>query len=401
LAPLALNAYIIELPDQTIDVPGLNLSSQDYSTSPDFSSIWDGMISRLTIASPKYTWTIPPNCTYGDFCSFGLQYQAPALSCRAPEQQELTVTPYNTSMAPTDMWLFYDSSVSQLDSERWNGTSGNLPLLINYVSMSSSDVDHGDLAVNITGGVQGVLCECMDGTYQANFTSFGNTVDVFSTLLRYENNMTEACDFENPSDQNMSNACYQYAQNSLAICSSFALNFEGQLGCIPAEDYVFSDVMNNVIFDEIMDYGRGLDSDHKYTLAPRVGNLSATMVDLFTNLTLGLLPTLGATVEEDVSIDGVLVWRFEAITLWAIYAPALTTVIGVVFYGLYCINANGMAMDNKFATFLITTRTDELDRVYRVAHDHALLMETKIIYDKNGRFVVDSHEGSSATLGYA
>jgi hypothetical protein len=32
------------------------------------------------------------------------------------------------------------------------------------------------------------------------------------------------------------------------------------------------------------------------------------MVDLFTNLTLGLLPTLGATVDEDVSINGVLVW---------------------------------------------------------------------------------------------
>lgn len=400
LAPLALNFDLIELPDQPIQVPGLSLSSQDYSTSSEFNSIWNGMIARLTTASPKYTWTIPQECTYGDYCSFGLQYQAPALSCRAPAQQELTVTPYNTSMAPNDTWVFYESLVSQLDSERWNGTSGSLPLLINYVSMSSSDTNNVTLAVNITGGVQGTYCECVDGTYQANFTSVGDTVDIFSTLLHYNNNMTETCDFANSSHQNTSSACRQYAQNSLAICSSFASNFEGQLGWIPADDYVFSDVMDNVILDKIMDYGRGVGPSHKYTLAPRTANLSATMVDLFTNLTLGLLPTLGATVEEDVSIDGVLVWHFEAATLWAIYTPALTAVLGVVLYGLYCIHANGMAMDNKFATFLITTRTDELDRVYHTTHDHALLMETKLIYDKKGRFIVDTHEDSSAALGY-
>jgi hypothetical protein len=399
LAPLALNVNITSF-NETIEVPSLSLSLQDYSTSPNFSSIWDGMIARLTVASPKYTWTIPQECMYGDYCSFSFQYQAPALSCRAAEQQELTVTPYNTSMSPNDTWVFYDSLVSQLDSEQWNGTQDNFPLLINYVSMSSSDPNNVTLAVNITGGVQGTHCACVDGTYQANFTSLGHTVDVFSTLLHYDNNMTETCNFANSSHQNMSSACRQYAQNSLAICSSFASNFEGQLGWIPADDYVFSDVMDNVILDEIMVYGRGVGPNHKYTLAPRAANLSAAMVDLFTNLTLGLLPALGATTEEDVLVDGVLYWHYEFETLWAIYTPALTAVLGVVLYGLYCINANGMAMDNKFATFLITTRTDELDRIYHAAHEYALFMETKLIYDREGRFVVDSREDSSAALSY-
>jgi hypothetical protein len=112
---------------------------------------------------------------------------------------------------------------------------------------------------------------------------------------------------------------------------------------------------------------------------------------MFSNLTLRLISTRGGQdmITANARMwDGSNVWIYTPRRLWATYLPAVTLAITVALYGIYTIHASGIAMDDKFSSFLLATQNAKLYEMCGEAADFEELQRLQLIHQNKGTFVV-------------
>jgi hypothetical protein len=360
-----------------ISAPILDLYVEMFSTSDLYGDIWRKLIVQLEEELPEDNWSVPLDC--GEACFFTIQYDAPALSCRDLSPDEYTVTAYDSSASNTS-WTFYQFDDTTLNNElEW--TANNPPFIFNYVPMSFKS---NPSTMVSTGSPTGSICQCKDGTYEAAFLYSNNTIkfiDFEDTALLsdgYANNCT---------NMDTSAECSNYRDNAYQICVGFTQSLSGSM-VLDLVTGRTSGGKSPLVVEKFANYSLNYVDDGITYFEPRYANLSEALPLFFANLTLGLLPGLGqiANITGEVSNNDQK-WDYSAIALFATYIPALAVVLPIAAYGLYCIHANGRAMDSKFSTVLLTTRNVEIDGVYDKADNFDELMGKKLVYAKRGCFV--------------
>jgi hypothetical protein len=382
LAPGALTVGSLPPTSISTPVPTPNLSVENYSTSLRWIGVWNLLVPDLEAVSPESTWSVPPGC--GETCSFKVQYEAPALSCRDLLDNEYTVVPYSPS---TDSWMFYDFNTGTL-SMQTNWTKSNPEFIVNYIPMSYRR-DHP--TVVSSDPPTGSMCQCKDGTYEAEFTYANKIITLATKIISYSNKFTGTC--TEVDSETASNGCQNYKSNAIQICGRFTTPLHGQhnitAGRPPGNLY------DAVIYERLFNVSFDATGEGNVYFQPKFTNLSETLTSFFSNVTVGLLPKLNETATTSVEVlDSTRRWKYEPKTLFAVYTPALAAVLVIIAYGLYCIHANGRPMDNKFSTLLLTTRSGELDGIYDTADDFNALMSKKLVYAKRGYFVPETRESS-------
>jgi hypothetical protein len=385
-APGALTTGFPPWNTTNLTVPTLNLSADHYAVSDLYADFWDDYIAQLEQKSPEDNWSVPAGC--GDTCSFKVQYEAPALSCRDMSADEYTVKAYDSS-ASSGNWTFYDFNSTKFSQDMdWN--ANNHPFIFNYVSMNfTSNPPEMVWSKPPTGSI----CQCKDGTYEANFNYANNTITLNTTILSYRNAYTSNCTEGDPNVA--SSECKLYKNNSIQTCIDFTKKLSGVMTLDLAKGTGNDGTHSPLIVEELADHSINYDGNGTIYFEPRFKNLSEGLTSFFSNLTVSLLPALNLTADVPVRVrENRQVWKYEATALFAAYAPALAAVLAIAAYGLYCIHANGRAMDSKFSTVLLTTRNGELDGVYEGADNFDSLMGKKLVYAKRGYFVPNAQDPS-------
>jgi hypothetical protein len=115
-----------------------------------------------------------------------------------------------------------------------------------------------------------------------------------------------------------------------------------------------------------------------------VPNLSQTITDLFSNLTLSLMVIRDDVAEVEVSNwDGRVVWSYDKTTLWSAYGPALFCAILIAAYAIHCVYTNGSGMDVTFSEFLLVTRNHQLDHMCQAVENNGQLKQ-KVLCFRDG-----------------
>jgi hypothetical protein len=173
-----------------------------------------------------------------------------------------------------------------------------------------------------------------------------------------------------------------------AVCYAFATAFRGRFG--QSGTLLAGDLLPRVLLPPF-DFADLLREVPQWTDF----NLSQTLVDMFSNLTVSLISTPYSD-NNKISVsavvwDGTNVWVYTTWVLWASYLPALLLAIPVALYGLLSIRASGIGMGDKFSTFLLATRNPELDYICKEAEDFEEFQNYRLIHRERGTFSVDHH----------
>ncbi|PVF92457.1 hypothetical protein CPB86DRAFT_183917 [Serendipita vermifera] len=119
-------------------------------------------------------------------------------------------------------------------------------------------------------------------------------------------------------------------------------------------------------------------------------NISQIVEHSFSTATLGLLLLIGSVLAS-VKVANGSAWLFKPLELWIIYGSALLLVLFAGLYGLYLARVGDIVREKKFSSFLIATRTNDLDDV--CVHNYDTIMSTKLRHDaETGRFLVSKDE---------
>ncbi|PVF92798.1 hypothetical protein CPB86DRAFT_159049 [Serendipita vermifera] len=376
-----------------LSVPTMSLTVVRYSESSQ--SNWIPFLEEVESKPPESGWSVPPAC--GAACNFKVQYDAPALSCRDLLPNETSVAPYNSNINYTDgIWRFYDLNDTKLfDGFKWSDQKPEFTL--SYIPMSFNLDNRSMISY---GPPTGSVCQCRDGKYEVEFKYADHAIKLTPTLLSYSNAFTSTCtevDFEVATK-----ACQTYKQNAFDICRDFTHPFQYYKGISLAENKTDIFTYSRFIFQKYFDINLDSHGDRNAYLRPKFTNLSETLPSILTNLTVGLMPKLQEGVNVPVNVTYYArTWKYEPKELFAAYIPALVAILAIMVYGLYCIHANGRAMDGKFSTLVLTTRSGALNGVYNKVDNFDELMEEKLVYAKRGCFVPETEEASEIRLKQA
>ncbi|CAG8552389.1 12947_t:CDS:2 [Acaulospora colombiana] len=341
------------------------------------------MIAVVIQALGLVTTFAPSALTVGSFPPRSAQLSAPAL--------DLSTEYYAASQRYLGIWNNLIARLEENPPEAyWSVPSGRM--------VPTPLMDSGDFMISILrsyfkkrSGPKTTLHS--DGTYEADFKYANNTVTLNTNLLSYSNSFTSNC---TEADSGVaSDRCQTYKDNAFAICQNFTIPLQGfkeihlETGAPPGNLY------NSVVYQRLFNVSFNFSGDGSVYFQPKFTNLSETLPALFSNVTTSLIPELGGTTSLSVEVeDNTRIWEYDPKALFAAYAPALAAVLLVGAYGLYCIHANGRAMDSKFSTLLLTTRSGALDGVYDTADNFDALLEKKLVYAKRGCFVPENREPS-------
>jgi hypothetical protein len=373
----------------TLDVPTSDLSTSYFTgglgVPSTFDSRWGGVLEDSLSGNPESLSYPPIDC--GLACSFKYQYEAPSLICRDLPASEYTVGEHGST---GDTWKLYNGNQENLSSSNpW--TRDNIPFIVNYIPLSSGNQLP---ALNTSTVPVGSSCQCQDGTYEIDFQYEYGTIAMKSTVLYPRNSFTDNCTSLSRNEQFLSESCGNYASKSSTTCFWFAGLLQGSiLFNNTARNFTYEGNFNPLIMEKLFTYDLDPPADGFFQPADKSHNLSEALPQLFSNLTVNLLPLQNTTKYIDAFVeDSGPVWVYDARELWAAYAPALASVFVIGLYGFYCIHANGRPMDNKFSTFLMTTRNKELDEAYDGVHAFDGLLKKRLVYSKEGHFVIDPRE---------
>lgn len=336
------------------------------------------------VEPPENSWGHVPECANG--CTYSIQYDAPALSCRDLRSDEYTVQDYSSTNSTTTSWKFYDLN----DHELWGYDEWTIdipPFIANYVPVSlTSDGSHAPTFETL-GARTGSSCQCQDGKYETRFTYKENLITL-DTTLSYTNSFTNNC---TANLFPLSYECLNYGINALATCQDFAFALQGSLSVDLTNGRSSNSNFRPLILEKIGSYSTNTSGDGNVYFKPKFANLTQALLEYFSNLTVSLIPWLNGTTEMDIEVlDSGSLWDYDPYQLWEVYAPALGAVFLAVLYGLFCIHANsetGRGMDSKFSTLLKTTRNQQLDEMYQKAGDFDNLLRSRLVYAKRGHFM--------------
>ncbi|PVF92799.1 hypothetical protein CPB86DRAFT_790788 [Serendipita vermifera] len=393
-APNALT-IVDSTPSTSMDlsVPTLNLSVVYYSQSTEWQRLMDNL-GEVEAEPPKSGWPVPLGC--GAACTFKIQYDAPALSCRDILPNESSVTPYNPNVDyPEGIWRFYDLNVTKLLDFQWS--NNNPEFILSYIPMTYY---FDNSSMTSSGSPAGSVCQCRDGRYEVDFEYSSHGINLTPALLSYNNAFTSTC--TEVDSEVATSACQIYKNNSVEICRGFLEPFRWYKGINVTENRPDDFVWDETVFPNYFDMNLSWEEDRLLYFRPKITNSSKTLSSLFANLTAGLVPILKEITNVPVKIAYYPQrWNYEPKELFAAYIPGLVVILAIVVYGLYCIHANGRVMDGKFSTLVLTTRSGKLDGVYDKVDNFDELMEEKLVYAKRGCFVPETEEPSEPQLKQA
>jgi hypothetical protein len=388
LAPSALGGRPSEQAPRDMEVPIFSLSSQSQFTTESYisnshyrvviaslnlSTLGDERINSVLLNLPELTWAIPQGC--GLKCTFYFEYSAPGLECR-------DIVPVGP-LDPTNPVIYRaNSSVYPLNlTEPPSPQNIDAPydLSINYTEMTNvwSYVTLPHPAP--FSREAGTYCRFYQATYNASFELYSNssTQQASTSIISHGGYLSQGkTAAATPVYGNWEGLA------SWAICYAFARAFLGGSGIYEAKDIPKANPVLASVFS--MNASTG-----SFELA--VSNLSQTLMDLFSNLTLGLISTRGGKdmiIANGTTWDGSTVWIYTTWILWAAYLPALILAVAVALCGLYTIHESGIAMDDKFSSFLLATQNVKVHELCGKAANFEELERIQLIHQKRGTFVV-------------
>jgi hypothetical protein len=386
LASGALTVAPSEQVSRDMKIPIFNLTSQAQFAagtldpirrlsleSLHLTTMGEERINSVLLDLPEVTWDIPQDC--GLKCTFYFEYNAPGLKChdvipdgsQGPPLPDLDYTVYqaNSNLYPRNM----TASPSQ-------GIDVDSPydLSINYTGITNA------FSPNMTfSPTAGTYCRFYQAIYNASFdlNSNSSTQRASTSIISYGDYLSWG---ETPAIVPF--YVTHGEPNLWAICYAFALAFQGNFSIFDGGDIA----PNQPVLASIFNIDTAIGS---FELA--TPDLSQTLVELFSNLTLGLISTRGGkdpVIANATIWGGSNIWIYTSWVLWAVYLPALILAIAVALYGLYTIHVSGIAMDDKFSSFLLATQNVKLYEMCGDAADFEELQNLQLIHHKKGTFHV-------------
>jgi hypothetical protein len=384
-APNALTVARSELISRDIEVPIFNLTLQAQLANGWFNVDGDDLtpkgeeeINSVLLNLQELTWAVPQDC--GLKCSFNFIYLSPGLECHdvipggSQEPPNSLYSEYYVYQANSTLYL---QNVTTSSSQK---TVDDAPfdLSINYTAVTNASVTNPTFSSRA-----GTYCRFYNATYNASFELHtSSSTQRASTSVIHHGHYLSLGDTAAPTTS-FNELQEKFA--SWAICYAFALAFRGGPFSIADIDGISETIP---VVASIFNISINA-SIYSFDLA--VSNLSETLVDMFSNLTLRLISTRGGQdmITANARMwDGSNVWIYTPRRLWATYLPAVTLAITVALYGIYTIHASGIAMDDKFSSFLLATQNAKLYEMCGEAADFEELQRLQLIHQNKGTFVV-------------
>jgi hypothetical protein len=352
------------------------------------NSLWWYNIAKYYMANdPFASWNLPIECSWG--CAFEVTYQAPGISCRQTSEQETPLKPFDLQLYESGQeWDFYWSNST---FEMTWGTN-NLPLNFSLVPMISQISSDGDLiSVNQTGPIQGQLCEFHDKIYRAHFNYTDNAKIGTLEVISETNDFTQTCSWT--SGNSLSPDCSHYASAATNMSLGYISNLYFRAGWNISDNSLPLELFHDIPF-----FNLNFSSDGLIISFTPSDNLSQELEDNFANVVLGILLQLDQTELASAEVIVGNVWLFTPLVLWMTYIPALFLVLVAGLWGLRWAYRGNIVREKNFSSFLIATRTKNLDFVCAQYSD--VVMSTKLQHDaQTGRFLV-LNDGVDKSLSY-
>jgi hypothetical protein len=353
-------------------IPRLDLTTLPNQTDTTW---WMDIARHYMITDPFESWNMPAEC--GISCQFEITYQAPGISCRQTSEQETPLKPFDLQLYDSGQkWDFYSSN-STFDMT-W-GTN-NSPLNFSFVPMITKFSSDDIVSVNQTGLIQGQLCEFHDKVYRVTFEYLGYVRRATVEVIANANNFTQTCSWN--SSASLSPDCNQYARIATNMSLGFTRNFVGTAGWGTSG----SDLnWQQYPLKKFLNYSSSSEYQTKSLIPAK--DLSKLLENSFANVVLGILLRSGQTQSGAIAYETGGLWVCDGAMLLGIYVPVLLIVLVVGLCGLRWARQGDIVREKKFSSFLVTTRTKDLDIVC-VQHSD-LVMSTKLRHDaQTGRFIV-------------
>lgn len=378
LAPNALGVEPALATQTSLTVPTLALSSgMIFSMVPGDDCVyssptqnWQRIIQRAMMSNDFIGWTAPEGC--GPGCDYSIEYNAPALRCADLTSAQIwdpetSTTPpaqaqaiLNDQQAPSLTGIFNASSnvgPAVPDPPATNSTSPyTYTFTLAYQPLVDAAASH-----NSTGSI----CTFHDATYRASVSFANNTQLVKTEVLAYLDALnnsyilplgctTYGFDIEPP-------AGLAHAVNYHAICEIFAGFLNGNIIAATINNVGTLDISTSIGLTNL--FAINQTTGH-WGFTPAVANISQSLSDLFTNVTLAMFSqsTATANVEASVLSSGV-VWVYNMRRLWTIYGVGIAVTIACSIFGILCLFANGSPSGKDFSQLLAATRNSDLDTV--------------------------------------
>jgi hypothetical protein len=216
----------------------------------------------------------------------------------------------------------------------------------------------------------GIFCQFHEGSYVATFNFTGNQRFITTTYPPEYGKLLGGADAGCPSVDTSgitgaSPPCWVEGVNNRATAEVFSMFFHGSYQWDNTTG-ITGQVGKQMAFMKLFDLR--MQPKNPVWLQLREEHPEEALMKMFGDLTLGIMSVRDDT-EEVLSMvtDGVVVWMYDARTLWAVYAPAIVIVLATCLYGRYCTWKNGFEIDTRFSHILVATRNVELDRLCQEA----------------------------------
>jgi hypothetical protein len=392
LAPSALTVAPSEQVSREIEIPIFNLTSQaqftrvlanSYNISPDnlgLTIAGNERIISILLNLPELTWAIPQDCR--SKCAFYFIYNSPGLECHdvipgGPQE------PQDPIYFDPDVYQAYSILYSQnmtVSPNQQIGLDVPYDLSMNYTGITNA----GDANMTFSP-TAGTYCRFYRAVYNASFECNGGegTQRASTSIISHGDYLLWRDIATGATSPN------EFSENlaSSAICYAFALAF-------PAGPFTVGNISDISQAYPVLASIFNINFTASLSFELAVSNLSQHLVDLFSNLTLGLISSRGGkdpVIANGTVWDGSSVWISSTWILGAAYLPAMILAIVVALYSLYTIHLSGIAMDDKFSSFWLATQNAELSEMCKKAAAFDELQRLQLIHEKNGTFaVVDS-----------
>jgi hypothetical protein len=380
---LAPGALLVDRKLETYrNIPIPKLDFETLATHTDILW-WEDVAQHYIINNANESWTVPPECNRG--CQFTVEYQAPGISCRQMSEQETPLKAFDLQVYERERkWDFY---LSNWSSDMLWGTN-SLPLNFSFVPMISQISGNTLVSVNQTGPIQGQLCKFQDSTYRATFKYANNVKSSVVEILSNTNDFAQNCSWTSGTSQ--SSYCSHYATAATNLSLGFTENFSGTASWVDGKKI---STWQQLSIMHLFNYE--VDTKAQTTSLSPKEDLGTSVENTFANVVLGVLLRLNHTVESSESVVVEPAWYFHWPTLWLVYGPALVLVLVAGLYGLRWTRQADIVREKKFSSFLIATRTKDLD-----GQHPGVITSTKLRYDaQTGRFVVSNDEKPTSDPG--
>lgn len=359
------------------------------------SAYWNESLFISMVTPPGLSYKRPGGCAGA--CVYTVDYTAPGLNCTATPAQGVD----DTTVFRSNSSLYRNTMGSNGTNENNFDTTGPYNMSLDYFPVNYTESQSGGLSIytqSRPGPSGGVFCEFRDTNYRATFNFTEDSRSISTKILSYGKVLGGAdqnCSTIN-SEPGVASACWLEGVNNRATCETFAMFFYGSVRWDNSTAFtpaIGKETVFRRIFDLVL-----LPKNPTY-FGLHAKNPDQTLVDMFSDLMLGIMTLRGDTAEVKATVwDGRMVWKYHAHILWVVYGTAIGIILAVCLFSVYCTVSNGLEVDNRFSHFLVATRNSQLDQLCQDAktidelREHELHWRDGVFMEEHASSVMDEHE---------